>query len=94
MQKQKKERKMPFVDPTAPADKLKLTKKEIENAAKIFKSFVDPANKVKLVSIIQHKCQQETWWAFHKLVCYDYDTPAYNDYNVDKYIKDKGLISS
>jgi hypothetical protein len=68
-----------------------LTKEEIEKVAKVFKSFVDPANKVTLGHVIQYKFHRETWWEFHKLCCRHYSTPAYNDYNVDKYIEDKGL---
>ena len=81
---------MPIDDPSIPP-RPKLTKEEIEKVANVFKSFVDPANKVLLGAIIQHKFHRETWWEFHKLCHRHYSTPAYNDYNVDKYIRDKGL---
>ena len=84
---------MPIDDPSIPP-KPKLTKEEIEKVAKVFKSFVDPANKVLLGGVMQFRFHRETWWEFHKLCCRHYSTPAYNDYNVDKYIEDKKLNKS
>ncbi len=83
---------------TAPAEfdthqenKPKLTQEEIENAAKIHKSFVDPHNMITLSGIIQNKFHRDTYHEFWRLSQHNNRNPVDHPYSVDQYIKDKKL---
>ena len=96
-EKQNKEHEMWFetavaatVDPYQEA-KPKLSKSEIEKAAEVYKTFVDPSYQGLLYHIFKRKCHRDTfndWW---RLVCGHNRNPVDHPYSVDQYITDKGL---
>lgn len=73
------------------ANKPKLTQKEIENAAEVFKTFVDPANQNILYHVMRRKCHKETFNIWWPLVVRYNRSPVDDTYTVDQYIKDNKL---
>ena len=73
--------------------KPKLTKSEIEKAAAIYISFVDPYGQSVLYHIIRNKCHRETFNKWWPLVCGHNRNPVDNPYSVDQYIKDKNIAA-
>ncbi len=96
-EKQNKEHEMWFetavaaiADPYQEA-KPKLSQNEIENAAKVYKTFVDPRYQGLLYHVLRRKCHKDTfnkWWV---LVCGHNINPVDHPYSVDEYIVDKGI---
>ena len=71
----------------------KLTKKEIEKAAEVYKTFVDPRNQSYLYHVFKRKCHSETFNAWWKLVCGHNRNPVDHPYTVDQYILDKKIAT-
>ncbi len=83
----------PILDPDQ-ENKPKLTREEIEKAAKLHNTFVDPRNQMLLTHIMKNKFHKETFFAFHKLSYMNNRNPVDHPYSVDQYIEDKGLSKS
>tara|TARA_R100001594_G_scaffold128207_1_gene166328 strand:+ start:2251 stop:2562 length:312 start_codon:yes stop_codon:yes gene_type:complete len=71
--------------------KPKLTQKEIENAAAVYKTFVDPKNQMLLYHVMRRKCHKDTFNKWWPLICYSSRNPVDHPYSVDQYIADKDL---
>ena len=71
--------------------KPKLSKKEIEKAVEVFKSFVDPNCQGTLFWTIKNKFHNDTFIEFWRLASEYNKNPIDHPYSVDQYIIDKGL---
>ena len=71
--------------------KPKLSQKEIEKAAEIHASFVDPRNQIQFSSILFNRFHRDTYHEFWKLSHRNNRNPVDHPYSVDQYIIDKGL---
>ena len=71
--------------------KPKLTNTEIQKAAEVYKSFVDPKNQSPLYHIIKNKCHKETYNAWWRIVCGHNRNAVDHPYTVEQYIQDKEL---
>tara|TARA_Y100000296_G_C5162774_1_gene252808 strand:+ start:1669 stop:1995 length:327 start_codon:yes stop_codon:yes gene_type:complete len=80
----------PILDPHQES-KPKLTREEIEKAAKVHASFVDPRNQIQFSSILYNRFHRDTYHAFHKLSYMNNRNPVDHPYSVDQYIIDKSL---
>ena len=74
--------------------KPRLSQKEIENAAKVHATFVDPKNQMHFGWVIREKFHRETYWEFWRLSCRNNRNPVDHSYSVDQHIIDKGLAPS
>ena len=68
-----------------------LTQEEIEKAAEVYKSFVDPRNQKFLYHVMRRRCHNDTFNKWWPLICYSNRNPVDHPYSVDQYIIDKGL---
>jgi len=97
--KNKKEERVEWWPDTAVAvpdpyqeSKPRLSQQEIENAARVHATFVDPANQMHFGNMIQNKYHRETYWEFWRLSCRNNRNPVDHPYSIEQYIIDKGLI--
>ena len=68
-----------------------LPQKEIENAAKVHATFVDPKYQMHFGWLIKDRYHRETYWEFWRLSCRNNRNPVDHPYSVDQHIIDKGL---
>ena len=73
------------------AAKPKLPQREIENAAKVHATFVDPKYQMHFGWLIKDRYHRETYWEFWRLSCRNNRNPVDHPYSVDQYIIDKKL---
>jgi hypothetical protein len=62
-------------------DRPKLSKKEIENAAAIFKSFTNPVNKLRLRYLFEECLHRSSLYEFHALTWKDLEAPSHGDWD-------------
>ena len=72
-------------------NKPKLTQKEIENAAEIYRTFVDPVSQNILYHVMRRKCHKDTFNKWWPLVAHYNKSPVDDAYSIDQYIKDNNL---
>ena len=68
-----------------------LPQKEIENAAKVHATFVDPQNQMRFGFLMRDRYHRETYWEFWRLSCRNNRNPVDHPYSVDQHIIDKKL---
>tara|TARA_R110002074_G_scaffold148580_1_gene300080 strand:+ start:1102 stop:1455 length:354 start_codon:yes stop_codon:yes gene_type:complete len=71
--------------------KPRLSQEEIEKAAKVHSTFVDPRNQMKFGWVLEKTFHRETYWEFWRLTCRNNRNPVDHPYSVDQYIIDKGI---
>ena len=74
--------------------KPKLSQTEIEKAAEVYKTFVDPWAQGLLYHVLSRKCHRDTFNKWWPLVCGHNRNPVDHPYSVEQYIIDKGILTN
>ena len=73
--------------------KPRLTEREIKNAAKVYKTFVDPRSQTLFYHVMKNKFHKTVFTAWWPQVCGHNKNPVDEAYSVEEYIVDRNLNS-